>query len=152
MKDSGAVVEHSVEILIEAKLVTVIAGVIVVLAPIIITLSPHLSIRAMSWFIEFQWSRFVIDYSPYLWFSTFPLTCPRLIFIYQISRYYEHKSSRAMTVLVGILTDIPMWFVSLLLIYSGLWGPTISIPTPFMALFGIIMMWKWSYPEPQKPW
>ena len=145
MKKSDSAGEH-------ARLIILMAGAIAFLAPITITLTSHLSIRAMSWFIEFEWSRVVIDYSPYLWLSTFPLTASRLIFVYQVFRYYEKKSTRTTTVLVGLVTELPMWLVALLITATGFWGSTITIPTPFMAIFAIVIMWKWSYSEPKTPW
>lgn len=143
MKKSDTAGEH-------AHLIILIAGAIAVFAPIIITLTSHLSIRAMSWFIEFGWSRVVIVFSPYLWLSTFPVTAPRLIFVYQVSRYYEKKSTRSTTVLVGLVTELPMWFILSLTTLSDFRG--IAVPTPFMAIFAIIIMWKRSYSEPKTPW
>jgi hypothetical protein len=155
MKGSGAAEEQRTGSPFDSKLISLIAGAIAVLAPIIVTLtltSSNLSIRAMSWWIEFEAHRVVIDYSLGLWLSTLPLTSPRLIFVYQIFRYYENRSTRTLTVLVGLVTELPMWIVASILTGIGVWSPSITAPTPFMVIFAIVMMWKWPYSEPQTPW
>ncbi|MFX1261862.1 MAG: hypothetical protein ACFFAZ_07245 [Promethearchaeota archaeon] len=140
---------------VDARIIAIAAGVIALFAPIIVTLtltSSTLSIRAMSWWIEFESHRIVIDYSLTLWGSTFPLTAPRLIFAYQMFRYYEHRSTRLLTLLVSLLTELPMWIVASMLIAIGAWSPSITAPTPFMVIFAIVMLWKWPYLESQTPW
>ena len=151
MKKSEAPGTHGVEYPINPKLAMLIAVAIALFAPIIITPTPHLSIRAMTWILDILWDRVDLSYSFYQWFSSFPLTGPRLIFVHQAYRYYERKSTRTTTVLVGLVTELPMCFVALIMIATGFWS-TISIPTPFMTLFAIVLMWKWSYSEPKAPW
>ncbi|MHA2143742.1 MAG: hypothetical protein ACXADD_19870 [Candidatus Thorarchaeota archaeon] len=155
MKESDTAKKHRVGSPVDARIVSLFAGAIALLAPIIITLtltSSHLSIRAMSWWIEFESNRVVIDYSPALWGSTFLLTAPRLIFAYQVFRYYENRSTRALTVLVGFVTELPMWIAATMLTAIGAWSPSITVPTPFMVIFSIVMLWKWPYSEPEMPW
>ena len=140
---------------VDARIIAIIAGVIALFAPIIVTItltSSNLSIRAMSWWIEFESHRIVIDYSLAFWGSTFPLTAPRLIFAYQMFRYYENRSTRSLTILVSLLTELPMWITATMLTTIGIWSPSITAPTPFMVIFAIVMLWKWPYLESQTPW
>lgn len=155
MKESDTAGKQHLGSPFDARIVSIIAVAIALLAPIIVTRwlsSSSLSIRAMSWWIEFESNRVVIDYSPALWGSTFLLTAPRLIFVYQIFRYYEHRSTRGLTVLVSLVTELPMWIAASMLTAIGSWSPSITVPTPFMVIFAIVMLWKWPYFEPQTPW
>lgn len=155
MKESVIAGEQRVGSPIDARKISIIALAIALFSPIIVTLtlaSSNLSIRAMSWWIEFEAHQTVIDYSFTLWVSTLPLTAPRLIFVYQVFRYYEDRSTRILTILVGLVTELPMWIVASMLTAIGAWSPSITVPTPFMVIFALVMLWKWPCVEPQTPW
>ena len=149
MKESDIVREHQVGTPVDVKLISVIAGAFALLSPLMITLtSSILSIHAVTYYIEFRWSQVVIGYSPNYWLSAFPLTALRLIFVYQVFRYYENRSTRATTVLVGLVAELPMWIIR----STFLWESPTPIPTPFLVIFAIAIMWRLPYSEPLKPW
>ncbi len=147
MKESDTVREHRVGTPVDVKLISAIAGAFALLSPLMITLtSSILSIHTMTWWIEFRWNGVVIGYDHLL--SAFPLTASRLIFVYQVFRYYENRSTRATTILVGLVAELPMGVIgSLFLLANG-----IPIPTPFLVIFAIAIMWKLPYSEPKTPW
>ncbi len=147
MKESDTVREHRVGTPVDVKLISAIAGAFALLSPLMITLtSSILSIHTMTWWIEFRWNGVVIGYDHLL--SAFPFTASRLIFVYQVFRYYENRSTRATTILVGLVAELPMGVIgSLFLLANG-----IPIPTPFLVIFAIAIMWKLPYSEPKTPW
>ena len=147
MKESDTDGDQRLGSPVNPRIMAVIAGVVVLLSPMIITLtSSILSIHAMSWYIEFRWYGVVVGYDHL--FSALPLTASRLIFVYQVFRYYKHRSTRATTVFVGLVAELPMGIIGSLFLFAN----GIPIPTPFLLIFAIAIMWKLPYAEPQKPW
>ena len=67
-----------------------------------------------------------------------PFSIIRLLFVYQLKRYYDNKSSMRTTLVVGLLTEIPHSVLNL--INSIVYRPAIGIPTPLMLLAAYYFM------------
>lgn len=148
MHQSGTTQGHHEGRLLDARAASMIAASIALVAPAGITLllrSSTLSVPAILWWVQFEPSRVVVDWGPAWWWSIFPLTFPRLIFPYQMFRYYRGKSTGATTLLVILLTELPLCIAASILTAIGTWGPSITAPTPFMFLSAVIMIWRWPY-------
>jgi hypothetical protein len=61
-----------------------------------------------------------------------PFLIIRLVFVYQLKRYYDNKTSMRTTLVVGLLTEIPPTVITL--INAIVYLPVIGIPTPLMLL------------------
>ncbi|MFX1263686.1 MAG: hypothetical protein ACFFAZ_16675, partial [Promethearchaeota archaeon] len=139
---------------VDLRIVQGIVGALALFAPIYVARGVHSSyfyLFAMTWTYSYPYFRF-IDHFMYM--GTFPLTGWRLAFVNQIGRYYRGVSSRKRTVLVGILTEIPI-LVLLFLMESFpppgslLWMPELRTPTPFMLMAGVVFMWFSPFPIPK---
>ena len=84
-----------------------------------------------------------------------PILALRLVYVYQVHRYYEGLTTRLRTLLLGILAEGPgvfMLFLMLIaLLVPSLWL-YFSIPTPLLFLSGILILWRRPLPEPKTPW
>jgi len=141
---------------VDAKLATLVVGVIAVVTPIIITVSlttVYVSIIASTWMLDlFDSVLFFTVNGPTELVVTSPLTVLRLVFVFQMFRYYSGKSTRSRTVLIGIVTELPLWGSFILFIVPSLWGPTLTVPLPFSLVVGMLMVWKRPYVELKTPW
>lgn len=86
-----------------------------------------------------------------------PVSLPRLLFAYQMLRYYQEKTSRMITVLVGVFSEMPVSLVmaSLFLVNLSSPAPTLLptiIPVPILIAVGLILMWRRSMILPTTPW
>ena len=84
-----------------------------------------------------------------------PIVALRLVFVYQVHRYYEGSTTRQRTLVLGILAEGPSLFMLLLVLVAFL-VPSIwlylSIPTPLLLLSGTLLLWRKPFPEPKTPW
>lgn len=118
---------------VDTRIVCVIVGALALIAPVFILVSRYdIAILAMTWYYSTQFSFNVIHpMNVYILL----LIGLRVLFIYQIFRYYEGKSSRGMTLALGAITEIVPYF--------GLWPfPTTHflIPTPLMLLSALFFI------------
>ena len=84
-----------------------------------------------------------------------PVTALRVVYVYQVHKYYEGSITRGKTLALGILADGP-GFIMLLLMVTALLVPSLwlylSIPTPLLFLSGTFILWRKPLPESKAPW
>lgn len=85
------------------------------------------------WFLDWQFPFFVIGQS-------IQFTLLRPLFAFQMVRFYQNKTSKKMTLLVGLLVELQVLVVSL--IWSGniFTSNTLRIPLPVLLLIGYLLM------------
>ena len=84
-----------------------------------------------------------------------PIVALRLVFIYQVHRYYEGSTTRLRTLVLGILAEGPSLFMLLLMVVALLvpsFWLYLSIPTPLLLLSATLLLWRRPLPEPKTPW
>ena len=120
--------------LINHRMVCFIIGSFALFAPVVLTISSFdITIIAMTWYYwTFSGFNVIYPLNGYI----FLIIVLRIIFVYQIFRYYEGRISRRKTIALGIFAD--------LLPYLGVWAPPIplfQIPTPLMLFSALAFMW-----------
>ncbi len=85
-----------------------------------------------------------------------PFTLPRLVFAYQMSRYYNDKTSRSKTLIVGVLSEMWLLFIIALLTMIAAASSMIllgtTIPLPLLLVMGAILLWRRPMIQPITPW
>jgi hypothetical protein len=145
---------------VDLRVVWLIIGALALLAPNAVWINPNydmLTILAMTWsFDRVGGSVFWMFMDPILVIAPFPFTVWRLVFVYQMVRYYQGRGTRIGTVLLGIFAELPFFLLDFILRATSpptmsLWDPGVTFPTPLMLLAGLVFMWKTPYPVPKTP-
>ncbi|MFW9889727.1 MAG: hypothetical protein ACFFER_16180, partial [Candidatus Thorarchaeota archaeon] len=106
------------------RVMCVIVGALALFAPLYVGMNPNhdmLTIMAMTW----QFSRIGgythwmimepnILYIIYI-IAPFPFTVWRLVFVYQMVRYYQGRGTRIGTALLGIFAELPFFLVEFIM-------------------------------------
>ena len=85
-----------------------------------------------------------------------PFSLPRLVFAYQMARYYNGKTSRSKTLIVGVLSE--MWLLFIIALLTMIAAATsmiildTTIPLPFLLVMGVILLWRRPMTQPTTPW
>ncbi len=83
--------------------------------------------------------------------TVFPLLIFRIAFAYQMTRYYQGKTTKGRATAGAILSDAPIlatWLVSVGI--YGSWG--LNFPLPIMMLVGLLLLWRFPASEATVPW
>jgi len=89
--------------------------------------------------------------SPADWMAGLLLSLPRFLFVRQIVRYYEGRTSMKRTLLIGLLGELnTLWYALLIslpaLFIPGLRYVRLGVPIPFLLLIG----WTWMAHHPPR--
>jgi len=87
------------------------------------------------------------------WILWFPLVIWRVVFVYQIVRYYRGRSTRSRTVLAGVLAETPpvaFYFWGTYAMSMGV-GLYLAFPTPLLLIGALVFLWLTPYPVPKAP-
>jgi hypothetical protein len=73
---------------------------------------------------------------------------------YQLTRYYQGKTSKGRARLAAVLSDGPILFMYILyLIAGGFYGGLgLNYPLPIMMIVGLLLLWRSPVREPTVPW
>lgn len=125
-----------------------ILGLITILCPCAILCAGfpetyRISVAAMSWTWTLAGSATSFDVGPIQFFSSLPFTLFRLFFLLMVYRFYQSKTSKIRTLIVGVLAELQMSVVFFLLIVTSPF-PTGSIPLflpiPILLLAGALII------------
>ena len=90
------------------------------------------------------------------WLISMPFTLPRLVFVYQMARYYNGKTSRSNTLIVGVLSEIWLFVIigllNMIALVSSLVLLDTTIPLPLLLVMGVILLWRRPMTQPTTPW
>jgi hypothetical protein len=118
----------------------------------------------MCWqIIELSLAGFVFSFLFFL--VGLPFTFLRLVFVYQIYKYYLGTSSKKRVVITGIIAELQLFLIGLAIIPIGLSEPliavVISLPIPILLLVGLVVIHsiqrtqedtKWTGFDEEKDW
>lgn len=73
---------------------------------------------------------------------------------YQLTRYYQGKTTKRRARLAAVLSDGPILFVYIIfLITAGIYGGLgLNYPLPIMMIVGLLLLWRFPVREPTVPW
>jgi hypothetical protein len=151
----GNIGSDSVPIPVDLRVVCFIVGVLALFAPLIVVIyfrvtDWYVTIQAMTWMVSGSW--FQLMEGIMLW-GPLPFTVWRVVFVYQMVRYYKGRSTRMRTFLLGLLAEM-VWtgfMIAFTLSMPGYWGPLVMIPTPLMLFGASVFLWMTPYPVPKTP-
>lgn len=141
---------------VDLRIVCVIVGALALFAPFIVAIDllwGGVTLMAMTWtfyvpggFAEFGYIQFM---------ATIPWTVWRVVFVYQMVRYYRGRSTRNATILLGALAEIVILVIYMLLILltpPGMsYGVFLVFPTPLMLVGALVFLWMTPFPVPKTP-
>ncbi|MFX0108586.1 MAG: hypothetical protein ACFE7R_09900 [Candidatus Hodarchaeota archaeon] len=91
-----------------------------------------------------------------LFLQSIPFAFLRLVFVYQIYRYYRRKSSRKRTIIVGVLSEIQITIIGIIILPLTLVYPFLAImipvPIPLLLLTALGIMRYVPVPGPPDGW
>ncbi len=104
---------------------------------------------AFTYLIGMSWEVVGLSFGSFLFSFTYflvglPFMFLRLVFVYQIFKYYLGRTSRKRVVIAGILAELQFALISLAIIPIGLSSSSLaailSIPIPILLIVGLIMV------------
>ena len=114
-------------------------GILTLLGPQVFTLSSDvITIFAPFWTMHCSLSNDRLYFGLFSG-AMFLLVIPQFVYLVQILRYYENKTSKRLTFVIGLLAEFPNISSSIF----GLFGPYpfLVIPIPLVLFSGLIIMW-----------
>ncbi len=141
---NGSTHSGAPKIPVDLRVVCVIVGGLALFAPFLVDIEPvsgRVTIMAMTYtyyvpygFSDLNWYLLII--------APLVLTVWRIVFVYQMVRYYQGKSSRRLTVLLGVLAELLIlpYYQSIPLPITR-WDPGLTVPTPLMLFAAMVFMW-----------
>ncbi|MHA2119455.1 MAG: hypothetical protein ACW98J_11095 [Candidatus Thorarchaeota archaeon] len=130
---------------------TIAMALIAVFLPFLISITPvsdSIYMMASAWMLGIERGQVRnVSFGPMEWAAMAPITLLRLIFVFQIFRYYGGKTTRKRTVIVGALIESPLWISFIIFILPNLWGITISLPLPFLFIAGVLIVLRYPHHE-----
>lgn len=145
-----------------AQLITVIMLIIGLFAPFSFEIYNYgwisdVVISSMFWM--FRQSSYVNGYYGFSFVNLssfsmmFPFLLLRMVPVFQISRYYDGKTTKKHVLIATLIGDgLYLIFGILALFFSMGGSSTLMIPLPFEIIFGFLVLWKHPILEPNTPW
>ena len=85
-----------------------------------------------------------------------PFTFLRLVFVYQIYRYFCGKATMRNTILIGVLAEIQFPLIGLMVMSVAIWSPSIAavftVPVPLLLIVGLTFLRYVPVPRPIDGW
>ncbi|MHA2208372.1 MAG: hypothetical protein ACXABV_04315 [Candidatus Thorarchaeota archaeon] len=149
--------------IIPTNLVTCLMGAVAVLMPYIVQISgtgpdTDMTVAAVTWmYQESSYNTGFRIFIPEEWLFSIPVSIPRLLFAYQMRRYYQERTSHVNTVLVGVFSEMPVPLIMAALFLANLSTPVpiflpTVVPVPILIAVGLILMWRHPKSLPTTPW
>jgi len=143
-----------------APTVAILMALIAFLAPVAVAGYNYgygffVNITAMLWSV--YWDGYNISFqflNMFTLMSMIPFLMFRVAFVYQITRYYQGKTTRGRTTIAAVLSEAPILAMYVLFViaagmYSGL---GLNFPSPIMMLVGLLLLLRFPVPEATVPW
>ncbi|MFX1559248.1 MAG: hypothetical protein ACFFBL_01545 [Promethearchaeota archaeon] len=116
----------------------------------------YLMIVAMTWSLYLDES-FVIRFEflpTYAILGMIPFLLFRVASIYQLTRYYQGKTTKGRARIAAFIGDAPFLVVySFMIMVGGIYGGFgLNFPLPIMMVVGLLLLWKSPVPEATVPW
>ena len=129
---------------VDLRMVGIIVGALALFAPIVLLVhGSDIGIFAMTWYYSTQYG-LNATYPFNMWYLL--VTIPRILFVFQMIRYYKGKGSRRISIALGIIAEVPFYIGG-----SGVpGGILVPFPTPFLLISTVALMWFRPYLEPRR--
>ncbi len=117
----------------------------------------YLTITALLWSVYITNTGISFQF-PFLFvynlLTMFPILLFRIALVYQITRYYQGKTTRGRTAVVAFLSESPLLvFYFLFLITAMMYGGVgLNFPLPILMILGLLLLWKFPVHEATVPW
>ncbi|MFX1416791.1 MAG: hypothetical protein ACFFC0_08255 [Promethearchaeota archaeon] len=138
---------------VDLRIVCMIVGALALFAPFNVSLDTttrQTTFWALTWiFVKAGPGSGFLSFGLMEWIVLFPFGILRVVFVYQMVRYYRGWSTRNRTILVGVLAENPLVLLNSLL--SLFMWPYLIIPTPLMLVGALVFLWFTPYPAPKTP-
>jgi hypothetical protein len=143
------------------QIVAVLMALIALFAPVATSgysygYSFYLMIIAMTWSIYIDGLNPIgFDFlPPYALLGMIPFLLFRAGSLYQITRYYQGKTTKGRARIAAFIGDAPFLIVySFLIISGGFYGGIgLNFPLPIMMVVGLILLWRFPVHEATVPW
>jgi hypothetical protein len=142
------------------QIIAVLMALIAFLAPVTVAgydygYDFYLSITAMLWSIYMDGYSVRLQFiGPYSMITMIPFLMFRIGFVYQITRYYQGKTTRGRTVVAAVLSEAPFLALYVLwLITFAIYGVLgLNFPLPIMMIVGLLLLWRSPVSEATVPW
>jgi hypothetical protein len=116
----------------------------------------YLIITSMTWAIHIEGGYIVsLEFlPPYALMGMIPFLLFRAASIYQITRYYQEKTTKGRARIAAFLGDAPFLVLySFLILIGGIYGGFgLNFPIPIMMAVGLLFLWRFPVPEATVPW
>ena len=142
------------------QIIAILMALIAFLAPVAVTgyiygYSSNFIITAMLWSIYMDgYSIHFQLLNIYSVLTVIPFLMFRVAFVYQITRYYQGKTTRGRTIIAAVLSEAP--FLAIYIFYiliSAFWGGIgLNFPLPIMMIVGLLLLWRFPMHEAIVPW
>jgi hypothetical protein len=117
--------------------------------------SYFVNISAILWSVYLdEWGFRFSFINPFTAMMMVPFVLFRVGSVFQLSRYFQGKTTKGRARIGAILADAPFLFV------YGIWlftmgitsGIGLNLPLPIMMIVGFLLLWKFPAFEPTVPW
>lgn len=149
------------EMLISPTTITTIMLIIALLGPVSVNFYPSI-LRGHSVYIcGMTWQTIGFDLSSLMFGALFlivslPFMFLRLVFVYQIYKYYQGLVTRKRTFIVGVLSEIQFPLLNFFIAPFAIGSPSfvvfLAIPIPLLLIIGLAILYSVKVPFPADGW
>ena len=142
------------------SIIAILMAVLAFLAPVAIAgydfgFDYYININAILWGIYMDGYSIRFEFlNPFTLMMMIPFSLFRVASVYQLTRYYQGKTTKERARIAAILGDAPFLFVyGIWFITAGIFGGLgLNFPAPTMMLVGLLALWKYPAYEATVPW
>jgi len=142
----------------QVPIITILMTAIALLAPVAIASYGYgfnVNISAILWSIYMDgYSTRFLFLDPFTLMMMIPFLMFRVASVYQITRYYQGKTTKGRARIAAVLGDAPFLFVyTMWLITMGIYGGLgLNLPSPIMMIVGLLLLWRLPMEDVTVPW
>ena len=92
--------------------------------------------------------------TPFMFIGNLPITCLRLVFVYQIYKLYQSRTTRKRTLVVGVASELQVTILGILAVIMPVFSlmSRYFIPSPILFLAALVIFKIAPPPEVSTPW
>ncbi|MFW9834194.1 MAG: hypothetical protein ACFFEK_09380 [Candidatus Thorarchaeota archaeon] len=141
--------------------ITTIMLIIALIGPVSVNIYPGTWFGPIIYLCGMTWQIIGFNLSSLMFSSLFllislPFMFLRLVFVYQIYKYYQGLATKKRTVIVGVLSEIQFPLIGLFIMPFAIGNPSLAfffaIPIPLLLIVGLIFLQSVHVPLPIDGW
>lgn len=141
--------------------ITVVMLILAILGPMAFNIYPRTGNWPLIYLIGMSWQIIGLSLADIIFSAIFflvglPFMFFRLVFVYQMYKYYRGLTTKKRTILVGILGEIQFPLIGLIIMPFALVNPFLavifSLPIPFLLVAGLVILRYVQVPQPIDGW